>query len=141
VFLLLLLCTDRDVLGPSVNGRKTNMFTAAVVAVLVCLSVILTASVLSLHQLGADRRHHGGLRGSRAARCRVRTGQAAADRPGCGNGDRPRRQGELAHAAAGAAAAPDHVGRPELGMSALRLSLAVAMILVIVKIIDLAVGR
>jgi hypothetical protein len=33
------------VLGPWVNGRKTNVFTAAVVAVLVSLSVILTASV------------------------------------------------------------------------------------------------
>ena len=43
---LLLLCNDREVLGPWVNGRKTNMFTAAVVAVLVALSVILTASVL-----------------------------------------------------------------------------------------------
>ncbi len=43
---LLLLCNDREVLGPWVNGRKTNMFTATVVAVLVTLSVILTASVL-----------------------------------------------------------------------------------------------
>ena len=43
---LLLLCNDSEVLGPWVNGRKTNMFTAAVVAILVTLSVILTASVL-----------------------------------------------------------------------------------------------
>ena len=43
---LLLLCNDREVLGPWVNGRKTNLFTGAVVAVLVALSVILTASVL-----------------------------------------------------------------------------------------------
>ena len=43
---LLLLCNDREVLGPWVNGRKTNMLTSAVVAALVALSVILTASVL-----------------------------------------------------------------------------------------------
>jgi Mn2+/Fe2+ NRAMP family transporter len=43
---LLLLCNDREVLGPWVNGRKTNIFTSAVVAVLITLSVILTASVL-----------------------------------------------------------------------------------------------
>src|ERR1019366_1322136 len=43
---LLLLCNDGEVLGPWVNGRRTNLFTAAVVAVLVALSVILTASVL-----------------------------------------------------------------------------------------------
>jgi Mn2+/Fe2+ NRAMP family transporter len=43
---LLLLCNDREVLGPWVNGRKTNAFTGAVVAVLVTLSVVLTASVV-----------------------------------------------------------------------------------------------
>ncbi|MGX4688611.1 NRAMP family divalent metal transporter [Streptomyces sp. JNUCC 63] len=43
---LLLLCNDRQVLGPWVNGPKTNAFTAVVVGVLVVLSVILTAAVL-----------------------------------------------------------------------------------------------
>ena len=43
---LLLLCNDRDVLGPWVNGRKTNLLTAAIVAGLVLLSIVLTASVL-----------------------------------------------------------------------------------------------
>ena len=43
---LLLLCNDRGVLGPWVNGRWTNLFTGAVIAVLVLLSVVLTASVL-----------------------------------------------------------------------------------------------
>ena len=43
---LLLLCNDREVLGPWVNGRRTNLFTGTVVAVLVALSVILTASVI-----------------------------------------------------------------------------------------------
>ena len=75
-------------LARGVNGRKTNMITSAVVAVQVCLSVILTASVL----LPPLRR--------------------------------PTRS----------------VGR-KLGMSALRPYLAVAMILVIVKIIELAVGH
>ena len=43
---LLLLCNDKEVLGPWVNGRKLNIFTAAIVAVLVMLSIILTAAVL-----------------------------------------------------------------------------------------------
>ncbi len=43
---LLLLCNDRAVLGPWVNGRWTNLFTGSVIAVLVLLSVVLTASVL-----------------------------------------------------------------------------------------------
>lgn len=43
---LLLLCNDRQVLGPWVNSGRLNLFTGAVIAVLVMLSIILTASVL-----------------------------------------------------------------------------------------------
>ena len=43
---LLLLCNDPAVLGPWVNGRGLNVFTGAVIAVLVMLSIILTTSVL-----------------------------------------------------------------------------------------------
>ena len=43
---LLLLSNDKAVLGPWVNSRRLNLFTGAVVAVLVILSIILTASVL-----------------------------------------------------------------------------------------------
>ncbi|WP_050382423.1 NRAMP family divalent metal transporter [Bradyrhizobium pachyrhizi] len=43
---LLLLCNDRHILGPWVNSVRLNLFTGAVVAGLVMLSVILTAAVL-----------------------------------------------------------------------------------------------
>ncbi|RTL85421.1 MAG: divalent metal cation transporter [Hyphomicrobiales bacterium] len=43
---LLLLCNDKAVLGPWVNTRGMNLFTGAVIAVLVLLSIILTVSVL-----------------------------------------------------------------------------------------------
>jgi Mn2+/Fe2+ NRAMP family transporter len=43
---LLMLCNDRAVLGPWVNRRGTNMFTSAVIALLVAMSIVLTASVL-----------------------------------------------------------------------------------------------
>ena len=43
---LLLLCNDVEVLGPWVNSRGTNIFTSAVIAVLVILSLVLTAAVL-----------------------------------------------------------------------------------------------
>jgi NRAMP (natural resistance-associated macrophage protein)-like metal ion transporter len=42
---LLLLCNDRAVLGPWVNTVKVNVFTGAVVAALILLSSVLTASV------------------------------------------------------------------------------------------------
>jgi Mn2+/Fe2+ NRAMP family transporter len=43
---LLLLCNDKAVLGPWTNTRGVNLFTGAVIALLVVLSVILTAAVL-----------------------------------------------------------------------------------------------
>jgi NRAMP (natural resistance-associated macrophage protein)-like metal ion transporter len=43
---LLMLCNDRAVLGPWVNSRRTNIFTSAVITVLVALSAVLTASVV-----------------------------------------------------------------------------------------------
>jgi len=43
---LLLLCNDREVLGPWINSRAVNLFTGTVIAALVLLSVVLTASVL-----------------------------------------------------------------------------------------------
>jgi Mn2+/Fe2+ NRAMP family transporter len=43
---LLLLCNDHAVLGPWVNRRGTNVFTSAVITLLVTMSVVLTASVL-----------------------------------------------------------------------------------------------
>jgi Mn2+/Fe2+ NRAMP family transporter len=43
---LLLLCNDRQVVGPWANSRAVNLFTGAFIVVLLLLSVILTASVL-----------------------------------------------------------------------------------------------
>jgi len=43
---LLLLCNDRAVLGPWVNGTRTNVLAAIVVGVLVTLSAILMTSVV-----------------------------------------------------------------------------------------------
>lgn len=43
---LLLLCNDKAVLGPWVNSKFSNYIAGAIVAVLVMLSIILTASVL-----------------------------------------------------------------------------------------------
>ena len=43
---LLLLCNDKAVLGPWSNGKKLNLFTGAVIWVLVMLSVILTMATV-----------------------------------------------------------------------------------------------
>jgi NRAMP (natural resistance-associated macrophage protein)-like metal ion transporter len=43
---LLLLCNDKQVLGPWTNSRHLNVLTAAIIWILVLLSIILTAAVL-----------------------------------------------------------------------------------------------
>jgi len=43
---LLLLCNDKQVLGPWVNGRITNILTVIIVAILVILSIVLTTAVV-----------------------------------------------------------------------------------------------
>ncbi len=43
---LLMLCNDKAVLGPWVNGKVTNAFTGAVIGVLIMLSLILVAAVV-----------------------------------------------------------------------------------------------
>ncbi len=46
---LLLLCNDREVLGPWVNTRAKNVFAGVVIWVLIILSLVLTTSVLFPH--------------------------------------------------------------------------------------------
>jgi NRAMP (natural resistance-associated macrophage protein)-like metal ion transporter len=139
---LLLLCNDKEVLGPWVNGRKTNMFTSAVVAVLVALSVILTASVLfpaitSGQILGITACCGGGaaLAAGYALTRRLRAGTPAVppvDRAG-------REEWRMPPLAL--LSRPSMSAGRKIGMSALRLYLAVAMILVIIKIVQLAIGH
>ncbi|HEY2488563.1 MAG TPA: NRAMP family divalent metal transporter [Streptosporangiaceae bacterium] len=136
---LLLLCNDRAVLGPWVNGRMTNLFTSVVVAVLVTLSVVLTASVLfpaiTAGQIAVI------LAGCAAASVLV-AGLAMARRlrPGSPASlpiDRTGRSGWRMPPLTLLDRPVMSTGR-KLGMSALRLYLAVAMILVIVRIVELA---
>ncbi|MDP9066463.1 MAG: divalent metal cation transporter [Pseudomonadota bacterium] len=51
---LLLLCNDAAVLGPWVNSRRVNVFTTLVIGVLVTMSLILTAAVLYPSMTGAQ---------------------------------------------------------------------------------------
>ena len=139
---LLLLCNDRDVLGPWVNGRRLNIFTTVVVAALVMLSIVLTAAVLFpsmssaaiLAILGG-----GGAAGLLAAaglwihrRLQPAAAPAPIDRRGRANWRMP---------------PLTLLTRPQLsagrrwGLTILRTYLLIAMILVIVRVIQLALGH
>ena len=137
---LLLLCNDRAVLGPWVNGRATNLFTSAVVAVLVTLSVVLTASVLFPAITGRQITEIIGVCAAAClvagawalARARRSTGGVPADRSDRDNWRMP----PLAMLSKPVLS----TGR-KLGLTALRAYLAIAMILVIVKIVQVAIGH
>jgi Mn2+/Fe2+ NRAMP family transporter len=136
---LLLLCNDKAVLGPWVNGRKVNLFASAVVGVLVTLSVILTSAVLfpNITATTILRIMAGcGIAGLAAALYaltrRTRTATTPIPRSGRENWRMP---------ALATLAKPTMSTGRKIGMGALRLYLAVAMILVIVKIVQVAVSH
>ena len=137
---LLLLCNDRAVLGPWVNRRGTNMFTSAVVAVLVTLSVVLTASVLFPAITGRQIMDiilvcavvslaAGGWMLLRSRRSRS---SVEVDRRDRENWRMP---------PLNVLSKPIMSAGRKAGLAALRAYLALAMIMVIVKIITMAVGH
>ncbi|MGW8955636.1 Nramp family divalent metal transporter [Streptomyces sp. NPDC055709] len=138
---LLLLCNDKQVLGPWVNGSKTNAFTATVVGVLVSLSMILTAAVV-FPQISA------GMILQIMAACAV-TGVLTAV------------SSLVKRRIAGASEPIDRTGREswrmppletltrqpamsttrKIGMGALRAYLLISMTLVVIKITQMALGH
>jgi NRAMP (natural resistance-associated macrophage protein)-like metal ion transporter len=151
---LLLLCNDKAVLGPWVNGRRTNVFTAAVVAVLVTLSVILTASVLfpaiTARQIVQIMACCGGATALAGGYAAVRRLRAPATALATGSASGPvTGPAQAEHADRDTWRMPplSLLQRPvmstgrKIGMGALRLYLGAAMVLVIVKIVQLAIGH
>jgi len=137
---LLLLCNDRAVLGPWVNGRRTNLFTSGVIAVLITLSVVLTASVLFpaitgqqiMIIMAACVVASVAAGGWVLVRARRSVGGVPVDRTGRDTWRMP----PLAMLSKPVLS----TGR-KIGLAALRAYLAIAMILVIVKIVQVALGH
>jgi hypothetical protein len=152
---LLMLCNDKAVLGPWANTARTNAFTGAVIAVLIALSVVLTASVM-FPSIGAGAIFAimagcGGVAAVLGAGAFVharvqRSGWSAAS---------PESLAAAALARSLAAAdklswrmpplaqlpAPSVRGVRRAGLIGLRCYLAVAMVMVVVKIVETAVGH
>jgi len=137
---LLLLCNDKDVLGPWVNGRKLNAFTSLVVSVLVTLSIVLTASVLFptiTAKAILDIMAACGL----IALCVVVAFGLTARRGGLAESvDRADRDDWRMPPLAEIGRATMSTGR-KVGMGALRAYLAVAMVMVVIRIVQSALGH
>jgi Mn2+/Fe2+ NRAMP family transporter len=140
---LLLLCNDHAVLGPWVNGRWTNAFTSVVVAVLVTLSVILTVAVLfpglstaAILDIMAVCGFAGVAALGYAQARRYRKGSAHVRRPVDRTGKDSWRMPPLAELPA-----PRISTGRKIGLTALRTYLLIAMALVVVRIVQLALGH
>jgi Mn2+/Fe2+ NRAMP family transporter len=148
---LLLLCNDKAVLGPWVNGRWTNVFGAVVVALLITLSLVLTASIafprISAGQIvavlaacagvtlltGAGLLARSGIRGRRDRAA----GIEAAAGPALDRAERERwRMPPLA-----TLTVPPISGARKLTMAGMWVYLGVAMAVAVVRITQLAMGH
>ena len=139
---LLLLCNDREVLGPWVNGPAMNLFTSGVISILVILSLVLTTAVL-FPNIGATaiiRILFGGSAVSVAAGCVYfiyRRHHRPVSAEAVATGERSSwRMPPLA-----LLAPPKLSIETRLGLSVLWVYLLIAMVLVVVRVVQLALGH
>jgi NRAMP (natural resistance-associated macrophage protein)-like metal ion transporter len=150
---LLLLCNDKEVLGPWVNGVKTNIAAGIVVAILVILSAILMISVVfgrvSIGQvlgiMGASAIAAvlaGGfvLMRARLARRRGTRRHDAAAVPAGRPGDRKEGRENWRMPPLAMLAPVQMSMARRVGMSAMYVYLGAAIILVIVRVAQIAIG-
>jgi Mn2+/Fe2+ NRAMP family transporter len=148
---LLLLCNDKAVLGPWVNGRFTNAFTGAVIALLIMLSLILIASVTFPHittrQILMIMTGFAGLaavvviailaRGSGTAAARGASGDEPAELTQAGKASK-----ENWRMPALTMLAPTPMSRARrIGMAGMWVYLAIAMGAVVLRIVEAATGH
>jgi len=147
---LLMLCNDKAVLGPWVNTAKTNAFTGAVIAVLITLSVVLTASVIfpsitasaifTIMAVCAVAALAGGgcalVRGRRRTRAAAQAAGTAPPDAGAPVDKLNWRMPPLHELSA-----PAVTGARRIGLLGLRGYLAIAMAMVVVKIVETALGH
>jgi hypothetical protein len=133
-----MLCNDRAVLGPWVNRRGTNVFTSVVISRLVALSAVLTASVvfpgitgrqILLIVLGCMTGPSPGAAGPCSGRSghRVRSTWTAAT-------------GRTGGCRRSTCCPSRSCRRPQVTLTVLGSYMAIAMVLVIVRIVQLAIG-
>jgi NRAMP (natural resistance-associated macrophage protein)-like metal ion transporter len=140
---LLLLCNDRSVLGPWVNRIRTNVFAGSVVAALITLSVVLTVSVLVPSITGRQIELImmicagvsvlvGVIALVRVRRSPAPLTVAVVESEGRNNWRMP---------PLNTLSKPQMSRARKIGLTALRCYLAGAMILVVVKIVEEAIGH
>jgi NRAMP (natural resistance-associated macrophage protein)-like metal ion transporter len=142
---LLLLCNDREVLGPWVNTTKTNVVASVIIGLLVLLSLILTSAVLFPNLSGPQIKliivvgSGLGLLVGVFLLVQSRARRATSEEPAAG-GDRLARRANWRMPPLTLLERPVMSTRRKLGMLALRGYLLFAFALVIVKVVRVAIG-
>jgi Mn2+/Fe2+ NRAMP family transporter len=147
---LLLLCNDREVLGPWANSTKTNVVASTIIGVLVLLSLILTAAVLFPHLSGPDIELIilvgvglglvlGGYLMTQSRRSR--SAALASEQAARGSRDRLARRETWRMPPLTLLQRPVMSRQRKIGMLALRSYLVFAFVLVIVKVLEVALAK
>jgi NRAMP (natural resistance-associated macrophage protein)-like metal ion transporter len=148
---LLLLCNDREVLGPWVNTTKTNLIASIIICVLVLLSLILTAAVLFPNLSGPDIEliivvgvglglAIGGYLVVQSRRRRT-AALASAHGEALSGDDLRSRRAEWRMPRLAMLERPVMSRQRKIGMATLRAYLLFAFALVIVKVVEVAIGK
>ncbi len=148
---LLLLCNDRAVLGPWANSTKTNVIASIIIGILVLLSLILTAAVLFPNLSGPDIEliiisgtvlglAIGGFLLAQS-RKRRKFRLAPDDAAALGDRDRLARRANWRMPPLTLLERPAMSRQRKIGMVTLRVYLLFAFGLVIVKVVEVAIGK
>ena len=147
---LLLLCNDREVLGPWANSTKTNVVASVIIGVLVLLSLVLTSAVLFPHLSGPDIEliilagvGVGLVIGTFliVQSRRRRSGTVASEQAALSTSTRLARRANWRMPPLALLERPAMSRQRQIGMLALRAYLLFAFVLVIVKVVEVAVGK
>jgi NRAMP (natural resistance-associated macrophage protein)-like metal ion transporter len=145
---LLLLCNDKEVLGPWANSTKTNVVASIIIGVLVLLSLILTAAVLFPNLSGPDIElivvvgvSVGIVIGGILLVQSRRRGAAVTDAAHAAHRERLARRTTWRMPPLALLERPVMSRQRKIGMITLRGYLFFAFALVIVKVVEVAVGK
>ncbi|MBV8462422.1 MAG: divalent metal cation transporter [Acidimicrobiales bacterium] len=142
IVFLVLLCNDRAVLGPWVNSRRLNVVASVIVGVLVLLSVVLTVSVLFPAISGRQIEEiliGGVVLGAGVGAWLIVQGRRMRERELRLPADWEARD-TWRMPALSRLARPSMSRTRKVGLIALRSYLALAFVMVIVKIVTVAIG-
>ena len=136
---LLMLCNDRAVLGPWVNRRGTNVFASAVIALLIAVGRADRLGRVARYHRPADHGHLSGVHGGGGRRGRLDPDPVAAGHSSVEVDRRDRENWRMPPL--NMLTKPVMSAGRKVALAVLGSYMVIAMVLVIVRIIQMALGN